>query len=107
MASPFFVMLMLPIFFLISPGLELTPRLAIVPVVNVALMFREAIAGTYRWPLIALTTAVEVGSIALALWLATRILRHEDLVLGSYGGSFWKFVKQRLLGGSGGGGRHG
>jgi sodium transport system permease protein len=106
MASPFFVMLILPINFLMSPGMELTPRLALIPVVNVAMMFREAIAGTYRWPLIALTTAVEASSIVLALWVATRVLRHEDMVLGSYGGGFGRFVKERLLGPSGGG-RHG
>jgi sodium transport system permease protein len=107
MAGPFFIALILPLNFLQAPGVELTPRLALIPVVNVALMFREAIAGTYRWPLIGITTLVELAAIAAALALAARILSHEDLVLGSYGGSFRQFVKQRLVGGPSRGGHHG
>jgi ABC-type Na+ efflux pump permease subunit len=84
--------------FLVSPGLELTPKLALIPIVNVAMMFREAIAGTYNWPLIGLTLAAQAVTIGALLWLATRILGQEDLLLGSYGGSFAKFLKERLLG---------
>jgi hypothetical protein len=67
--------------------------------VNVAMVFREAIAGTFHWPLIGITLAVEALCVALALWLATNILRYEDFLIGSYGGNFVKFLKERLLGG--------
>ena len=98
MVSPFYIALMLPVIFLMSPGLELTPRLALIPVVNVAVMFREAMSGTYNGPLIALVTAAQAVTIGALLWLATRILGHEDLVLGTHGGSLMAFVKERLLG---------
>jgi uncharacterized membrane protein len=65
--------------------------------VNVALVFREAVTGTYHWPLIGITIGVEVICIALALWLAVLIIRYEDFMLGTYGGSFAKFLKERLL----------
>jgi len=107
MVSPLYVALILPLTFLMSPGVELTPRLALVPVVNVAILFREAIAGTYRWPLIAMTSAAQLLTIAGLLWLATRILGHEDLMLGSYGGSFPRFLKERLLRRSAAGGSRG
>ena len=105
LAAPFFMLLILPLNFLQAPGVELTPRLALIPVVNVSLMFREAIAGTYRWPLIALTVAVELAAVTATLALAAAVLRHEDMVLGSYEGGFRGFVKRRLLRG-GRGGRH-
>jgi ABC-type Na+ efflux pump permease subunit len=98
MVSPFYMACFVPVIFLQVPGLKLTPVLALIPVVNVAMVFREAISGVYRWPLIFLTLAVETVCIALALWIAVTILRYEDFLIGSYGGSFGKFLKERLLG---------
>jgi sodium transport system permease protein len=100
LVSPFYIAIFLPVMFLNVPGLEFTPILALIPVVNVAMVFREAVAGVFHWPLIALTIAVEVACIALALWLATVVLRYEDFLLGSYGGNFSKFLKQRVFGAS-------
>ncbi len=97
MVSPFYIATFLPVMFLQVPGLELTPTLSLIPIVNVAMVFREAIAGTYRWPLIGITVVVELLCVALCLWLATLILRYEDFMLGTYGGSFNKFLKERLL----------
>lgn len=97
MVSPFYLATFLPVMFLQSPAIEFTPVLAAIPVINVAMVFREAIAGVYHWPLIGLTLVVETICIVLALALATAILRYEDFILGSYSGSFAKFVKQRLL----------
>jgi sodium transport system permease protein len=97
MVSPFYFAVLLPVFFLQSPSIEFTPVLALIPIVNVAMVFREAIAGVYRWPLIGVTLIVESVCIAASLALATAILRYEDFLLGSYSGSFAKFVKQRML----------
>lgn len=98
MVSPFYLAVLLPVMFLQVPGLELTPVLALIPIVNVCLVFRESIAGVYRWPLIGLTMAVEVVCIVLAMWLAATILRYEDVLIGSYGGHVGRFVKERLIG---------
>ncbi len=98
MVSPFYMACFVPVMFLQVPGLKLTPVLAVIPVVNVAMVFREAISGVYQWPLIFLTLMVEIVCIALALWLATAILKYEDFLIGSYGGNFGKFLKGRLLG---------
>lgn len=97
MVSPFYILVFLPLLFLQVPDLEFTPRLALIPVVNVALTFREAIAGRYPWLLIGITVAVEAAVVVLALRLAAAILRYEDVILGSYAGSFGKFLKGRLL----------
>jgi sodium transport system permease protein len=97
MVSPFYLAMFLPVLFLNVPGLELTPLLSVIPVVNVAMVFREAVAGVYRWQLIGITLAVEVACVALCLRLATLILRHEDFILGTYGGNLGRFLKERLL----------
>jgi sodium transport system permease protein len=97
MVSPFYIATFLPIMFLQVPGLELTPTLSLIPIVNVAMVFREAVAGIYHWRLIGITIAVEFFCVALSLWLATVILRYEDFMLGTYGGNFGKFLKERLL----------
>jgi sodium transport system permease protein len=98
MVTPFYIATFMPVMFMQSPGLEFTPGLALIPIVNVAMVFREAVAGVYHWPLIGLTLVVESACIVVALWLATQILRYEDFLLGSYSGSFVKFAKQRLFG---------
>jgi sodium transport system permease protein len=98
MISPFYIACFVPVMFLQVPGLKFTPVMAIIPVVNVAMVFREAIAGVYHWPLIILTLAVETACIVLALWLAIAILRYEDFLIGSYSGNFGKFLKERLIG---------
>jgi sodium transport system permease protein len=98
MVGLFYVALIIPIMFLQTPGLEFTPRLALIPVANVMMMMREAIQGTYHWPLIGITRRVEVACVVFALRLAILILRHEDFLMGSYNGSFARFAKERLFG---------
>ncbi len=97
MVTPFYLIILLPVFLLNDPGLELDPRLALVPIVNLGLVVRAAIAGEYPWGAIAISVAVSLVLIAAALWLAQRILRFEDVVMGNYGGNFGKFLKERLL----------
>jgi len=98
MVSPFYIAVFVPVLFLQAPGIKFTTGLALIPIINVAMVFREAIAGTFHWHLIGITLVVEVLCVALALWLAAAILRYEDFLMGSYGGNFAKFLKERLLG---------
>ena len=96
MASPFYLLSILPIMLLQSPDVEFTTGLALIPVANVAMVVREAIAGVFNWPLIALTAAIEVTAIAVCLWVATRVLAFEDVLVGGFNGSFFKFAAQRF-----------
>jgi sodium transport system permease protein len=98
MISPFYLLVILPVSFLQTPDLEFTPQLALVPVVNVAMMFRDAIGGVYQWPLVATTIAVEAVTIVACLALARRILLFEEVLMGSYNGSVLKFLRERGLG---------
>jgi len=97
MVSPFYLALIMPVLFLQTPGVEFTPKLALIPVANVMMMIREAFQGIYHCRLIAITLTVETVCVIVALRVAMLVIRHEDFILGSYNGSFGKFVKERLL----------
>ncbi len=97
MVSPFYLALIIPVMFLQAPGVEFTPRLALIPMANVLMMFRESIQGVYHWRLIGMTLAVEALCVMAALRIAMLVIQHEDFVMGSYSGSFGKFAKERLM----------
>ena len=98
MIGPFYIAILIPVMFLQAPDLRLTPQLALVPIVNVTLMFREAIEGIYQWPLIGITVAIEIVTIAFALSLANKILSYENFLLGGHDGGLGRFFKTEILG---------
>jgi ABC-type Na+ efflux pump permease subunit len=95
--SPFYIALIIPVLFLQAPGAEFTTRIALIPVANVMMMIREAFQNTYHWRSIGITLIVETACVAASLRIATMVIRHEDFIMGSYSGSFGKFVKERLF----------
>jgi sodium transport system permease protein len=98
MIQPFYLAILMPTMFLSSRGTELTWALAATPIVNIALVTREALTGTYRPALITLVFAVSVLAIVFMLRLATIIVHSEDVMVGSYRGSFISFARARLRG---------
>lgn len=98
MITPFYLLVFLPVFFLNIPGVEFSLALALIPVANVAMVVRSAVAGYFPVLQIAVTACSSVAVIAGCIALAVAVLRFEDVVVGSYSGSLGTFVKQRLLG---------
>jgi sodium transport system permease protein len=96
--TPFYLAVLLPALFTQSPDLRLSVTLAFVPITNLMMAFREALAGQLELPLLGLCLLVEVATVALLLWLATALLQHEDVVLGSYQGGPLRLARERLLG---------
>jgi sodium transport system permease protein len=97
MVQPFYMMILLPVLFLQTPGIRFSTALALVPVVNVTMMVREAVTGVFHWPQIGLTMVVSVATVLGCIALATYILGFEDVLVGSYSGSLVGFVRDRLL----------
>ena len=97
MITPFYMIILLPVMFLQTPGLQFSLPLALVPIVNVTLMVRAALAGAFPWAQIGLTIAISLALIAGCIRLAAFVLQFEDVVLGSYGGSLNKFFQERVL----------
>jgi sodium transport system permease protein len=96
MVQPVFLLALLPMVLGQQTDQTLTPTIAAIPVANAAMMIRDAINGVFLWPLIAETLAVLLALVALCLLVARAVLQFEDLLMGSYDGSFWRFAKERL-----------
>lgn len=97
MVTPVYWLAMLPLLLGQQTDQTLTPTIAAIPVANAAMMIRDAINGVFLWPLIAETLAVLLVMVVACLFLARAVLQFEDLLLGSFDGSFWRFAKERLM----------
>ena len=97
MVTPVYWLALLPILLGQQTDQTLTPAIAAIPVANAARMIRDAINGVFIWPLIAETLAVLLVMVAACLLLARAVLQFEDLLIGSFDGSFWRFAKERLM----------
>ena len=98
MVSPVMWLIFLPIL-LGGEGsdVNLSVNTAVVPLLNVSMMIRDAIRGVFVWQGIAITLAVSMVLVAVLLLVARRILSFEEFLTGSFDGSFWRFAKERLL----------
>jgi sodium transport system permease protein len=67
----------------LMPGIELSAKLAVIPILNTSLICKEIVAGTYHWNYIALiflSTCVYAGA---ALFLATKMFQRESVLFRS------------------------
>jgi sodium transport system permease protein len=74
------VLVVLPAVAAVLPGVELSPTLALIPVLNTSLVGKEIITGTYHWWLIALiflSSSVYAGA---ALAIAVKLFQREDVL---------------------------
>jgi ABC-type Na+ efflux pump permease subunit len=96
MTTPIMLFATLPVVFLGREGLELTPTMAMIPVVNVAMLAREALIGTLRIGPALITLGVQLGLILVLLTVATRVIRHEEVLTGSFVGGPMAFLRRRF-----------
>jgi sodium transport system permease protein len=78
--SPLMAVLVLPAVAAILPGVELSPALALVPVLNTSLVSKEIITGTYHWDLIALIFLSSSLYAGVALAMAVKLFQREDVL---------------------------
>jgi sodium transport system permease protein len=78
--SPLMIVMVMPAVAALLPGVELTPALALVPVLNISLVSKEIIAGTYHWSLIAVIFLSSSAYAALALAVAVKLFQREDVL---------------------------
>jgi sodium transport system permease protein len=78
--SPLVVVIILPAVIGMLPGVELNPRLALVPILNVSLVSKELVSGIWHWDLIALIFGSTCVYAAAALALAVRMFNREDVI---------------------------
>jgi sodium transport system permease protein len=67
----------------VMPGIELTPRLALIPILNTSLVCKEIMTGTYHWNSIELIFASTCVYAAAALFLAFKTFQRESVLFRS------------------------
>lgn len=96
LATPWYLATILPVVFLSTPGTALTLPLAFVPVVNLGLVVRGALAGTLPLREAVVAALATLLAIALLVRLAALILSVENVVVASHSGSLGRFLRERL-----------
>lgn len=82
LTTPMFMVIALPVLPLSDPSLQLNTKLAFVPLVNLALVWRQALQGEFHLVYILQTLGVLTAMVSLALWVGSRLLRNEALMTG-------------------------
>jgi sodium transport system permease protein len=80
---PLMFIVIIPAIAAMLPGVELTPKLALIPVLNVSLLCKDLIAGTYHWNLIAIIFGSTCAYAAIALFLAVKMFQRESVLFRS------------------------
>lgn len=81
--SPLMILVIVPAVAAMLPGIELTAKLALVPILNVSLLCKELVTGTYHWNFIALIFLSTCVYAAAALFLAVKMFQREDVLFRS------------------------
>jgi sodium transport system permease protein len=81
--SPLMILVIVPAIAAMLPGVELTPQLSVVPIVNVSLLCKELITGTYHWDSIAIIFISSCVYAAVALFVAVKMFQRESVLFRS------------------------
>src|SRR5215470_4595821 len=81
--TPMTIVVVIPAIASMVPGVELTPKLALIPVLNVSLLCKELVTGTYHWNYIAIIFFSTCLYAAGALFLAAKMFQREDVLFRS------------------------
>ncbi len=79
-AGPMVILVILPAVAALLPGVDLTWKLALVPILNVSLASKEIFSGQYSWSLLAIIFASTCVYAAIACGLVTRMFNREAVL---------------------------
>lgn len=80
--TPLMMLVLLPIMVSQLPGLELSAKTALIPMLNISLAMGSLLASDVSYTLVGLVLAMLVVYILLALWFAGRVFSNENIVTG-------------------------
>jgi sodium transport system permease protein len=81
--TPMTFLVIVPAIAAVIPGIELTAKLALVPILNVGLLCKELVTGTYHWEYIALIFGCTCVYAGFALFLAVKMFQRESVLFSS------------------------
>jgi sodium transport system permease protein len=83
LVTPLIVVIVIPAMMGLLPGVELNFKLALVPILNLALACKEMLSGVWHWPLLLLIFSSTCAYAAAALYLCVRQFNREDVIFRS------------------------
>jgi len=78
--SPMIVIVILPAVIGMLPGIELSAKTALIPILNLSLVCKEMLSGVWHWGYIALIFGSSCAYAALALAFCVRMFNREDVM---------------------------
>jgi sodium transport system permease protein len=78
--SPMIIVVIMPAMMGMLPGVELTAKTALVPILNLSLVCKEMLSGVWHWPYIALIFGSTCVYAAAAVALCVRMFNREDVM---------------------------
>ena len=81
--TPMTFIVIIPAIASMLPGVELTSKLALVPILSTSLLCKELVAGTYHWNLIAIIFSSTCVYAAAALFIAIKMFQRESVLFRS------------------------
>jgi sodium transport system permease protein len=81
--TPMTFLVVIPAVASMLPGVDLTPKLALIPVLNTSLVCKEIMTGTYHWNSIALIFVSTCVYASVALFLAVKTFQRESVLFRS------------------------
>jgi sodium transport system permease protein len=78
--APMMIVIIMPAVIGMLPGIDLNARLALVPLLNLSLVCKEMLSGVWHWNYIALIFGSSCVYAAVALALAVRMFKREDVI---------------------------
>ena len=81
--TPMTFIVIIPAIAAMLPGVELTSKLALIPILGTSLLCKELVAGTYHWHLIAIIFTSNCVYAAAALFIAIKMFQRESVLFRS------------------------
>jgi sodium transport system permease protein len=78
--TPLIIAVIMPAVIGMMPGIELNARMALVPILGLSLVCKEMLSGVWHWQLIGLVFASYCLYGVVALSLAVRMFKREDVI---------------------------
>ena len=78
--SPLMFLVIVPAVAAMLPGIEMTTKLSLIPILNVSLLCKDLVSGTYHWNNIAVIFVSTCVYAAAALFLAVKMFQRESVL---------------------------
>jgi sodium transport system permease protein len=78
--GPLILVAIVPAMFGMLPGIDLNAKTALIPILNLSLVSKEMISGTWNWPYIGLIFGSSCAYAAAGLWICVKMFNREDVL---------------------------